>query len=127
MKLLIFGNPAYEPDSLALHVGSILSDEFSTRYLGTPFDLLDVLEHEPEALRDVIILDTAFGITEPTLLRDLSKLKHVRFGSLHDFDMAFFLKLLEATGKLVPPPILALPHEMSPEEAAEKARAIIRS
>ena len=125
MKLLIFGNPVYEPDSLALQVGTILSDEYETEHLGTPFDLLDRLDKEPAFLKGMVILDTAFGIPEPVLLKDLSKVKHVRFGSLHDFDMAFFLKMLESIGKVVPPPILAIPGEMAPGDAAQKARSLL--
>lgn len=125
MRLILFGNPAIESDALAPRVGKELGDEFDILHLVSPFELLQRLEDEPKLFDDAVILDVAYGIDEPKLFQDLSKLRTIRLGSLHDFDMAYFLKLLHAIDRLEPPRILALPVGMPIESAKAAVKSIL--
>ena len=127
MRLILFGNPAIQSDSLALKVGEKLKNDFETTHLGSPFDLLARIENDPKFFDDAVILDVAHGIDEPKLFQDLDKLRTIRLGSLHDFDMAFFIKLLNRVGKLEPPRILALPQGMGVAEASEASLSLLKS
>jgi Ni,Fe-hydrogenase maturation factor len=73
------------------------------------------------AIEEYIILDVAEGITEPKIITDLDKLLLGRLCSLHDFDMAFFLKLLKELGQVSTVRIIALPQRM---EVAEGVFAV---
>ena len=55
MKVFVLGNPAYEPDSLALKVGKELKDQ-EVVWLENPFHLLETLEKEPKVFEKAIIL-----------------------------------------------------------------------
>lgn len=127
VKIYVLGNPAYEPDSLAIKVGEELKDEHEVIPLETPFDLLNMIEKDPELFKEAVILDVATGIQEPKLFRDLNKLRTIRLGSLHDFDMAFFMKLLKAVDKLEDPQILAIPIDMDLEAAVKAAQALLEN
>ncbi|MBR9703335.1 hypothetical protein GOV10_04820 [Candidatus Woesearchaeota archaeon] len=128
VKIYVLGNPAYEPDSLALKVGERLAKKGKEVIpLETPFDLLNMLEENPELFKDAIILDVATGIQEPKLFRDLNKLRTIRLGSLHDFDMAFFMKLLKAVDKLDDPHILAIPIDMDLEAAVKATQTLLEN
>jgi Ni,Fe-hydrogenase maturation factor len=126
VRIFVLGNPTYEPDSLALKVGEALEAEgFDVMPIDTPFILMDKLDENPKMLDEGVILDVAYGIDEPKLFRDLDKLRTIRLGSLHDFDMAFFLKLLKAADKVKDPLILAIPIESELEAATEEVRALL--
>lgn len=104
MKLLVFGNPAIPADNLAVKVGKALEKEgIGVLHLEDPLGLLAL------NLDDYLILDVAERIAEPRILTNLDNLNLGRLCSLHDFDMAYFLKLMKATGKLDRVRILALP------------------
>lgn len=119
MKLLACGNPALSLDNLAFAVADALADDLADAGVGVEriTDPLQLLEHD---LADCVLLDVAYGITEPALLTDVDRLKLSRLVSLHDFDVAYFLKLLKELGKLDALRIIALPVEM-PLEAARPA------
>jgi len=120
MRLLLFGNPALAMDSLALEVGRALAkDGHETVHLENPLDLLE------EDLSRAVILDVAVGVDDVRLLTDVDKLVLGRLCSLHDFDMAYFLKLLKAMGKLGDVRIVALPQGMDAEEAIIGVRRLI--
>ena len=106
MKLLLFGNPALPLDNLAVKIGKMLEQEgCEILHLEDPLGLLDL------DLSQYVILDVAEGIAEPKLITDADKLILGRLCSLHDFDMAYFLKLLTELGKLHSLRIVALPQE----------------
>ncbi len=112
MKLLLFGNPAIPSDSLAIKVGKALEKEgYETLHLEDPLGLLDL------DLSEYLILDVALGLSEPRIVDDPDKLLLGRLCSLHDFDMAYFLKLLKATGKIEKVRILALPEGLAVDDA----------
>ncbi len=120
MKLLLLGNPSLPSDNVAFKVGALLEREgFKTRILENPLDLLD------EDLEQAVILDAAEGVDEPTLLTNLDRLGLGRLCSLHDFDMAFFMKLLKRLDKLGAVRIIALPRARNPADLLEKTRELL--
>lgn len=122
VKLLLFGNPALAMDSLALKVGAALEQEgYETLHLENPLGLLDL------DLAEYVILDVAYGVTEVKLLTDVDKLVLGRLCSLHDFDMAYFLKLLNALGDLDEIRIIAIPLEMSEQDAIVGVRKMLET
>jgi len=120
VKLLVFGNPALAIDNLAVRVGKALQQEgFDVLHLEDPLGLSQL------KFEEYLILDVAEGITEPRIITDLDKLVLGRLCSLHDFDMAYFLKLLKATGKIENVRILALPQQMALEDAVAAVKTVL--
>jgi Ni,Fe-hydrogenase maturation factor len=116
MKLILFGNPALDYDNVAIKVGEKLKKRgIDVLHVENPIELTDL------AIEEYIILDVAEGITEPKIITDLDKLLLGRLCSLHDFDMAFFLKLLKELGQVSTVRIIALPQRM---EVAEGVFAV---
>ncbi len=119
-KLLLFGNPAIPSDSLAVKVGKELEKEgYETLHLEDPLGLLDL------DLSEYLILDVARGLDEPRIVDDPDKLLLGRLCSLHDFDMAYFLKLLKATGRIEKVRIIALPEGLEVEDAVRRVKEIV--
>jgi Ni,Fe-hydrogenase maturation factor len=106
VKLYVFGNEYLEQDSLARKVASCLED-IELVHSRSPDDLL-------EAEGEMIILDVAKGITEPRLITDTSKLKAANIVSMHDFDLGYFLRLLDELGTPKKVKIIALPQNGDP-------------
>ena len=120
MDILVFGNPALAIDNLAVRVGKRLAEEGHTvRHLENPIELLDL------DLSQHIILDVAVGIDDVKLIGNVDRLVLGRLCSLHDMDMAYFLKLLRQLGRLDTVRIVALPQGMDEEEALGKARKLL--
>ena len=120
VKLLVFGNPALEIDNLAVKVGKELEKEGrEVLHLENPMGLLDM------DLNEYVILVVAVGINEVKLIDNVDKLVLGRLCSLHDMDMAYFLKLLKALGKLDTVRIIALPQGAQLEESLAAARELL--
>jgi len=64
-----------------------------------------------------VILDVAKGIKKPVVLQGTAALSTGKLVSLHDFDIAFFLKLAERAGLQKNTTIIALPMGMPLREA----------
>jgi hypothetical protein len=122
MKLLLFGNPALPSDNLAIKVGKGLEkDGHTILQLENPLGLLEL------DLKEYVILDVAYGIKKVTLIDNVDKLVLGRLCSLHDFDMAYFLKLLRRLGKLEKVRILAIPQRMSAPKALLAVRSLLHN
>ena len=103
-KIYCFGNPLVPEDSLALQIsGEFKLDGWKFIKCRSPEELFN------EDQEEMIILDVAKGIDEIKVLKDLSKLKSSKLLSLHDFDLSYFLQLLEKLGQLPKLKIIALP------------------
>ncbi|MFH1400289.1 MAG: hypothetical protein ABIH41_02110, partial [Nanoarchaeota archaeon] len=72
-----------------------------------------------------VILDVVKGIKEPMVLQDIEKLKTTKMVSLHDFDVAYVLKLLKEMGRLQDIRIIGVPDKGDPEKIAKKVRSWI--
>lgn len=123
MKILVFGNLLEEKDNLALKLIPNLHEKFPEIEF-KEFDPTESLENEIEK-KELIILDVAEGIKEVKLVEDIDKLETIGKYSMHDFDLAYNLKLLKKIGKLKRVKIIAVPMEMDEEEAFNKIRAIL--
>ena len=119
IKIFCFGNEYVENDDLAL----ILADELKIENIEfvkcySP-DFL--MEHEG----DLTILDVAKGINKVEIIDDANYLNNNKLVSLHDFDLGFFLKLLNELGKLGKLKIIAIPFGYDKQKAKEEIIDII--
>ncbi|MDP3027318.1 MAG: hypothetical protein Q8N63_06425, partial [Nanoarchaeota archaeon] len=123
MKLLVFGNPLVEKDSLALKLLPKLKKDFHDIEF-KEFDPTENLESEIENGK-LFILDVVEGIDEVRLIKDIGKLEIIKSCSMHDFDLAYNLKLLKKIGKLKEVEIIGVPMDMSEKEAFREVSNIL--
>jgi len=116
MNLFIFGNPALSIDDLAIKVAQQLEPIFPKIHFIFCESLTDILVIDEQEL---IILDVAQGIQKPAILHNLDDLETNHLTSLHDFDIAYFLKLLKSVDRIKKVTILALPQEYPQEKAKQ--------
>ena len=74
---------------------------------------------------DVTILDVAKGIDKPVVITDLDQLDLPRVVSMHDFDLAWNLKLLKKIGKIRSVKIVAVPTAYPDKMAIEKIKELL--
>ena len=115
MKLLVFGNILEEKDNLALKILPKLKKAFSQIEF-KHIDPTENLEVEIEN-KKLFILDAVQGINKVIVIKDINKLQTSKLYSMHDFDLAYNLKLLKKIGKLKEVEIIGVPMEMDEEEA----------
>jgi Ni,Fe-hydrogenase maturation factor len=115
MKLLVFGNILVKEDNLALKLIPRLRKEFPNIEF-KEFDPTENLEAEIEDGK-LYILDVVQNIKDPLIIKDFDQLQTNKVYSMHDFDLAFNLKLLKKIGKLKEIEIIGLPTEMDEEKA----------
>lgn len=123
MKILVFGNFLVEKDNLALKLIPKLKNEFP-KIEFKEFDPTENLEGEIENGK-LFILDVVEGIEEVRLIKDIGKLELIKSCSMHDFDLAYNLKLLKKIGKLKEIEIIGLPMEMDEEEALKEVKNML--
>jgi Ni,Fe-hydrogenase maturation factor len=117
-KILLFGNPLVKRDSLVLKILPKLSENFPQIDF-KEFDPTENLEKEIENGK-LTVLDVAEGINKIEIIKDINQLTTSKIYSMHDFDLAFNLKLLKKVGKLKQVEIIAIPHDMKEKEAFKK-------
>ena len=125
MKILIFGNPLVEKDNLAVNLIPKLKQTFpkiTFKHLDPTEDLASEIENNK-----LTILDVVEGINKPIIITNIEQLSTSKIYSMHDFDLAFNLKLLQKIGKLKEIEIIGLPMEMDKEEAFEEVREILEN
>jgi Ni,Fe-hydrogenase maturation factor len=122
MKIYCFGNEFLENDSLAKKIADDIKIE-GVEFIkcSSPEEIFQ----EPE--KEILIMDVAKGIGEPILIEDVDQLKNNNIVSLHDFDLAFFLKLMKKIGKLKKVKIIGIPMRGDKEEIKKKTISIINS
>lgn len=120
MKILVFGNKFLECDSMALKIAEILKNESVEFQICE--DISQILETNEE---EMTLMDVVYSIEEPMIIEDIKKLKVNQSLSLHDFDLAYFLKLLEEIGQIKKIRIIGIPQKGNPEEIAEKVRKLL--
>ena len=109
-EVLCFGNEFVKEDAMAKRLADVLEKD------GVRFMKCDKVEDvlawsESHPGEELIILDVVKGISNPIEIEDLSMIKTTDSVTLHDFDLAFFLKLLDATGQIGKVRIIGLPME----------------
>ena len=121
MKILVFGNPLVEKDSLPLKLLPLLRKEFS-EITFSEFDAAENLENQG---KDLIILDAVEGIEKVTMIEDIDVIKNERKYSLHDFDLGMTLKLLKKMKKIDSVRILGIPVNYEEKKAFEELKKLI--
>jgi len=120
-KILVFGNTLVEEDSLALKLLPKLRKAFK----GIEFKEFDTSENLEEEGRDLIILDTAFGIEKVTLIDDLDSLQMSKTCSMHDFDLPITLRILMKLKAIDSVKIIAIPAGYPLGKAVKESKEII--
>jgi len=123
MKILVFGNPLIEEDSLPLRILPALRKQFPE----IEFKEFDPSEELHEEGRNLIILDAVQGIEKVIIISDTKQLNTdaPRY-SLHDFDLGITLKLLKKMDLIDSVKIIGVPMEMKEEEAVKEVVKAIR-
>lgn len=121
MKIFVFGNEDLEFDSLPLRILPKLRKKFPE----VEFIVKDPNE-EWETEEEITVLDTAVDIKEVMVFDDLEKFSAAPRLGMHDFDALANLRLLQKLGKIKKVKIIALPPDMSEEEAFKKVSATFR-
>ncbi len=119
-NIYVFGNPLLEEDSLALKVAEKLKSEISFNII-----YLDGTEEIEEI--NPIILDVAKGIKDVSVIEDVEKLYAGKFYTMHDADLALFLKLKKKIGLINGIKIIAIPFDMDVEKAYEEVKKMLGS
>ena len=153
MKILIFGNHLVKQDNLPLRIlpqlkqkfqknttKSTTSREATCRELLVPsaniefkyLDSTENLQQETDQNGNLTILDTAINISEIKILTlqtqdDFKKLQLPKSLTMHDFDLAYNLRLLKKVKLINEVKIICLPMNMKEEEAIEKITKIINT
>lgn len=112
----ILGNPLLDFDNLPLKLAPKLEKAFPEIdfVITDPFENLDPIDGE------LIIIDTVESIKKVAMMDDLEKIQTGSIFSLHDFDLAFNLKLLQKIGKLKKVKIFGVPMEGNKKEIMEQ-------
>ncbi|MCI0504134.1 hypothetical protein L0Y65_05495 [Candidatus Micrarchaeota archaeon] len=123
LSVLVFGNPLVKEDSIALRLLPALRKRFPlVRF--KEFDAAENLEKEG---RNLVILDSAVGISDVAVLDGLGSLSCGKACSMHDFDLALTLKLLKKMGRIDSVCIIAVPSNLARKDALTKVVAALRS
>jgi len=120
-KILVFGNPLVPQDSLALRILPALRKKFPK----IDFIELDGTDDLHEYGRNLVILDVAAGIKKVSVVEDLDDLELPRVLSMHDFDLAWNLKILLKAGMIDSVKIIAIPQGMDEKKALAGVEKIL--
>jgi Ni,Fe-hydrogenase maturation factor len=114
--IYIFGNELLDFDNLPIKLAPKLKKLFP----GINFIIQDPTENikpayakasagKPPRDGELIIIDTVMGIKKVTVINEIEKLETEKIYSMHDFDLAFNLKLLKKIGRLKKLAIFGVP------------------
>jgi len=121
--IYIFGNPLLDFDNLPLKLAPKLQKIFPE----IDFVITDPSENLEPINGELIIIDTVEGTEKVVTIDDLEKIQTTRIYSLHDFDLAFNLKLLQKIGKLKKVKIFGVPMDGDEEEILKQLTKMVRS
>jgi len=119
-KIYVLGNPLIEEDSLPIKLLPKLRENFKN----ISFVEIDPTETLPEG-KNLTILDTIINTKEIKILKDISKIESQPNYSLHDFDLAFNLKLMKKLGQIDNVTIIGLPPNINQNKAIKELKPII--
>lgn len=103
-RIFVFGNPDLEVDALPVQLLPKLRKHFPH----VSFEILDPNE-EWDVPRDMVVIDTVIGITNPTVFEDLDTFMQTPRVTCHDFDAYTNLQFLKKLGKIDSVRIIGLP------------------
>jgi len=117
MILLAFGSH-YEKDNLAWEIAKSLTG-VKVELCSRPEDIIDVDD-------DIYIIDVVKGLTSVRLL-DLDDIKTKKSLTTHDFDVGFFLKLMEGIGKVRNIKIIGIPEKKDKKKIKAEVENLLKS
>ena len=123
MKIYVFGNEDYAPDSIAF----VVMKQLQKSSLEIEFEEIKPNQDLPFVNQNkVTLMDNVAGIEEVRLIEDkeLEKLVMSPRNSVHDFDLGFQIKYLKKLGKLGEVRIIGLPMEVKID--MEEVKKIIK-
>jgi Ni,Fe-hydrogenase maturation factor len=116
MKILAFGNPLVEEDSLVLKILPKLRKEFPE----IEFEEVDPTEGLDKHGKDLILLDVVQGIDKVMMIDSVEQLQTNKIYSMHDFDLAYNLKILKKLDLIDSVKIIGVPMGMDEGEALKE-------
>ncbi len=103
MKVYCFGNEFMKNDALAKELADKL------KVPGVEFVKCDNVEMLFEEKGTIYIMDVVKELKEITIITDLDKFKVGETLTCHDFDLGYFLKLMQKMGSIQEVVIIGLP------------------
>jgi glycine cleavage system regulatory protein len=119
--IFIAGNTLVDEDSMPLKLMPLLQKEFPQ----IDFIEFDPTENFPEQNEEFCLIDTIKGISKPRIFTDIDEFINKKRVSLHDFDIAWEMKLMKKTGKLKEILIIGVPMEMDIYKIFNEIKALI--
>ncbi len=122
MKILVFGNPFLEEDSLPLRILPRLRKEFPK----IEFIEIDPSEGLEKFGKNLIILDSVLGIEKVEVINSIEQLETTKVCSMHDFDLGYNLKILKKLGMLESVKIIGVPGELDEQKCFEGVCGVLK-
>ncbi len=123
MKILVFGNPLIEEDSIPIKLIPSLKKEFPN----IQFKEFETEEELKDEGKNLILMDAICGIKKTIIIEDIEQLDSNRIVSMHDFGLSHNLKLLKKIGYIDSVKIIGLPQKISIEDALKQVKEKIKS
>ncbi len=123
MKILIFGNPLIEEDSIPIKLIPFLKEEFPS----IEFKEFETEEEIKDEGRNLIIIDSIQDIEKTIIVENLNQLKSQKIVSMHDFGLSYNLKLLKKVGYIDSIKIIGVPQKISIQKALKQVKKAIKS
>mgnify|MGYP001590163886 CR=1 FL=1 len=111
----VFGNEHISQDNFALQVAKKIRKR-KIRHCYSPEEIFE--DNKP-----AVIIDVVKGAKKPLLIDDVSALKTRKILSMHDFDLAFFIRLMEEMGINKKIRIIGVPER---GDAAKAAKEVLK-
>lgn len=123
LKILVFGNTLLRNDRMPI----ILMDALQKEFRDIEFREFDAVEDLHKEGSSLYILDTVEGIEQVITITEIDQLKTNMIYSVHDFDLAYNLRLLKKVGMIEKVLIFGIPMTMKKRQALKELKKIIRS
>lgn len=117
-KILVFGNPIIEKDSLPLKILNDLQKTFPQ----IKFKEFDPSENLKDEGRDLYIIDSVESINKVEVITDINDIKLSKIYSVHDFDLGYELKLLKKSGMVDKIVIFGVPMNTNKERVLKQLK-----
>jgi len=121
VKILIFGNTLLKNDSLPIKLLPKLQQQFPNII----FQEIDPTEGLESQGRDLVILDTVKGINKVMIINNFEQLQTNKLFSMHDFDLAYNLKILKKINKIDSIKIIGVPMEIDEDDALSQIKEFV--
>ncbi len=103
-KIFCFGNEYIDGDEVAKQLSKLIkTDKFEFILAESPNEILNANE-------ELIILDVVKGLKQVKVIKEIDDLVLANSLTCHDLDLGFYLKLMQATGKINEVKIIGLPY-----------------